>query len=128
MSSAGFEASPAEAEEILGKTTFLVRWVKGCSSSSGHYRCLESSGMNSCHNHQVLVEVKARPGNGFEADSENLKSGRRTGWHHDPDVTAGSGSLGVVTGSSPEGEHQLMKDEMIHLEDPKRGNSMTPYR
>ena len=83
--------------------------------------------MNSYHNRQVLVEVKAKPGNGFEADSENLKSGRRTGLHHDPDVTA-VGSLGVVTGSNPGGEHQLKRDEMVHLEDPKRGNSMTPYR
>jgi hypothetical protein len=73
MSFVDSEGFLADAEESLERTTSLERWVKGCSSSSGHYHCLENFGMSSCHNRQVLVEVKASLDDGFEVGSENLK-------------------------------------------------------
>lgn len=128
MSSAGSEGVLADAEGSLERTTSSVRWVKGCSSSLGRCHCLGNFDMSSCHNHQVLVEVKASLDDGFEVGIENLRSWRRTGSHHEPDVTAVADSPDAVAGLGPEGGDRLMIDEMLDLGDPKRGHSMTPYR
>lgn len=100
----------------------------GCSSSLGHCHCLGNFGKSSCHNRQILVEVRARLGDDFEADMENLRSWKHTQSRHESDVTSAVGSLGAVIGLSLETADQLMIDEMVDPEDPRRGHSMAPYR
>jgi hypothetical protein len=63
------------------------------------------------------VEVKARLDDGFEADSESLRTWKCTQSH-----------LGAVRGSSPVAADQLMIDEVADPEDPRREHNMTPYR
>lgn len=100
----------------------------GCSSLLEHCHCLGNFGKNSCHNRQVLGEVKARLGDDFEAHMENLRSWKHTQSHHEPDVTSAVDPPGAVTGLGLETADQLMIDEMVDPEDPRRGHSMAPYR
>lgn len=59
----------------------------------------------------------AKLDDGFEADSESLRTLKCTQSHP-----------GAVRGSSPVAADQLMIDEVVDFEDPRRGHSMTPYR